>query len=152
MGYYAMAGIKACFPFNYFYTSEIASYNNAAYYPDFDNWINSLPILGLGSFNGNRASEKLKFDILPFFAFEAGAKWRIKTGFLYTGVYFDYGLNNFTGRNRVLYSDYYPEQNKEKKLSDLTDTMNLMAAGIQMRLAFFRTQSTCSYRWWRIKK
>ena len=153
MGYYAMAGVKAYFPFSYYYSYEYTSFNNAAYYPDFDNWIYSLPILGLGSFDGNRVTEKLKFDVLPFLAFETGIKWRIKTGYLYTGVYFDYGLYNSARKNRVPYSNYmYPEQVNEMTLPELSKTMNLIAAGIKIRLAFFRTQNSCTYKWWSRKK
>jgi len=149
MGYYAMAGVKIYFPFNYSYSYEFTSLNNAAYYPDFDNWINTLPILGLDTFDGNSVTEKIQFSVLPFFAFETGAKWRIKTGYLYTGLFFDYGLYNSARKNRVPYSNYiYPEQVNEMTLPVLSKTMNLIATGIKLRLAFFRTHNSCSYKWW----
>ena len=149
MGYYAMAGVKACFPFNYYCSSEMASYDNAAYYSQFDNWIYSLPILGLGSFDGNRVNEKLKFDVLPFMSLETGAKWRIKSGYLYTGVYFDYGLFDPARGKRIPYSVYnHPELSEDITLMKFTNKTNLIAAGIKIRLAFFRTQNSCSYKWW----
>jgi len=151
MGYYVMAGFKALFPLNYSHTSEIASLNNAAYYPEFDNWIYSLPILGLGSFDGNSVKGKLKFDVLTMFAFETGAKWRIgERFFLYTGVYFDCGLHDPIRKNRVPYTNYiYPD----KFLLEFTKTMNLMAAGIKLRLAYFPIQESCTHKWWkRVKK
>jgi len=153
VGYYVMAGVKAYFPFNYYYTSEIESFNNAAYYQQFDNWIYCLPILGLGAFDGNRVTEKLKFDVLPFFAIETGTKWRIKSGYLYTGVYFDYSLYDPTRKNRVPYNEYiHPEQFENFTLLKFTNKMNLMAAGIHLRLTFSRTQNICSYKWWSRKK
>ena len=150
--YYAMAGIKALIPFNYDYTSKIASLNNMAYYPEFDNWINSLPILGLGTFDGNSTTGKLKFDALIMFAFETGTKWYIgRSVFLYTGVYFDCGLHDPTMKNRVPYRNYiHPEQLQEITLLEFTKTMNLMTAGIKLRLAFFRTQKEpCVHEWWK---
>jgi len=136
VGYYALAGGKAQFLFNYKYTSKIALFNNAAYYPEFDNWITSLPILGLGVFEGNSAAGKLEFGILAMLAFETGAKWRISESvFLYTGAYFDYGLHEPTQKIREPYKNYTsPEQLKEPALLAFTDRLNLMTVGIKLRL------------------
>jgi len=155
VGYYFVTGVKALFPLNCNRTSEIASFNNAAYYPQFDNWIHSLPILGLGSFDGAGTTEKLKFGALTMFVFETGAKWRIGNNFhLYTGVYFDCGLHDPIRKNRVPYSVYrHPEQFQEISLLEYTDTMTLMAAGIKIRLTFIPTQNNCFNQWWKgVKK
>ena len=156
VGFYALTGVKTLFPFKYNYTSEITSLNNAAYYPEFDNWIYSLPILGLGSFNGSSSTGKFNFDVIAMFAFETGGKWHIgKTVFLYAGVYFDCGLNDPTRKNRMPYSNYiHPEQFNENTLLEFSKTKHLMAAGIKIRLAFFRTQNeaSCTYKWWSVKK
>lgn len=157
VGYYAMAGFKAQFQFNYNYISEFASSNNAAYYPEFDSWITSslpnwptsLPILGLGTFDGNSASGKLKFGILVMFALETGAKLRIgKNAFLYTGVYFDCGL--YDPNRKIRYINYTtPENLTELTLLKFADRINLMVVGIKLRLAFWKNsikqQSNCSY-------
>ena len=136
VGYYAMTGVKAQCLFNYKYTSEIASLNNKAYFPEFNSWLTSFPSEGVGSFNGNNASGKLKFNILAMFALETGAKWRIGDKlFLYTGVYFDCGLHDFTKKYRKR-DDYYTshEQLKELTLLKFTDRMNLITIGIKLRL------------------
>jgi hypothetical protein len=148
-GYYVMAGAKAFFHVNYKYTSEIASLNNSAYYPIFDNWIESLPEFGIGYFEGNKVEKKLKINILAVFAFETGIKWRIgKNIYLYTGAYFDCGLHDATKKNRTPYSVYtYPEHLTELTLLDFAKKMNIMAAGIKIRLSIFRyiTVDPCPY-------
>jgi hypothetical protein len=149
-GFYVMAGAKALFLVNYNYTSEIALLNNAAYYPEFDNWIYEQPAFRLGVFDGNSASEKLKFSILAMLAFETGAKWRIgRNAFLYTGVYFDWGLHEPTKKYREPYKNYYyPEHLNDLPLLSFADRKNLISVGIKLRLAFFRSLrlDTCPYR------
>ena len=141
--YYAMTGVKVLFLFNYHYTSEIASLDNKAYFPEFNNWITSLPSEGLGSFNGNNATGKLKSGILAMFAFETGAKWRIgEKLFLYTGVYFDCGLHDFTKKYRSSYTS--PEQLKELTLLNFTNRMNVMIVGIKLRLSINSKKKGCS--------
>jgi len=155
VGYYAMAGVKTYFPFVYNYSLEIESFNNAGYYPQFDNWIYSLPVLGLGTFDASKLTGKRKIDIMPFLALEAGVKWRMNSGYLYTGLYFDYGLYNPTMKDRVPYSEYiHPKQLGNITLLKFTDRMNLMAAGIKIRFAFYQTQNEaeCTHKWWNIKK
>jgi hypothetical protein len=149
-GFYAMAGAKAFLHLNYQYSSEIASLHNSAYYPIFDNWIESLPAFGIGDFKGNMVERKLKINILAVFAFETGFKWRIgKVLYLYTGAFFDCGLHDTTKKNRTPYSAYtYPEHLSELTLLDFAKKMNLMAAGIKIRLGIFRVPAAepCPYR------
>jgi hypothetical protein len=137
-GFYAMAGAKALFLVSNNYTTEITSLYNKAYYPEFDNWINSLPILWLGTFDGNSVNGKLKFNLLAMFALEAGIKWQVgKKLFLYTGAYFDIGLYDYTKKSRVPYSNFTtPEHLNELTLLDFAKRMNLMAVGIKVRVAF----------------
>jgi hypothetical protein len=142
VGYYLMAGAKAQFLINYSYTSQIASFSNAAYYPEFDNWVHSNPILGLGVFNNISATGKLKFGILALTSAETGAKWRIgKNIFLYTGLYFDYGLNEPTQKSRNMSDNFIislSEEFKNETLLKFTDRINLMTVGIKLRLAFLQ--------------
>ena len=142
VGYYAMAGAKALFLFSNNYTSEITSLYNTAYYPEFDNWINSLPILGLGPFDGHNTSGKLKFGILAMVTFETGAKWRIgKNLFLYTGIYFDYGLNDPNKKKRKVPESFtwaLPEEFENFTLLKFTNRINLMTVGLKLRLALMQ--------------
>jgi hypothetical protein len=137
-GYYAMAGLKAQLMFSYNYTSEIAVLNNAAYYPEFDNWITFLPTLGLGTHTGISVSRKLNFELLAMFAFETGAKFRIgKITYLYTGVFFDCALHDPVKKYRKPYrNDTSSERIIDLTLLEFAKKANLMAAGIKLRLAF----------------
>jgi len=145
-GFYAMVGAKTLFHIKNNYTTKVASIFNAAYYPEFDNWINELPILWLGKFSGSGTNGKMKFNVLPMFAFETGFKWQIgKNLYLYTGVYFDCGLYDYTKKSRTSYTDYTaPEHLSELKLIDFAKRMNLMAVGVKLRLAFCKSKpKTC---------
>jgi len=146
-GFYAMAGVKALLMVQNKYTAEVATLYNAAYYPEFDNWITSQPAMGLGSFKGNSNQGKMKFNILAMFALEAGLKWQLgKKLFLYTGACFDLGLYDYTKKSRVPYSNYtMPEQLSNLVLLDLAKKMNLMAVGIKFRFAFIGAQSHNKY-------
>jgi hypothetical protein len=137
-----MAGVKALLLVSNKYTTEIDTLNNKAYYPQFDNWIMAQPAMGLGAFKGNSASGKLNFDLLAMFAFETGAKWRVGKGvFLYTGIYFDCGLHDYTKKSREAASNYtYPEHLADLSLLEFTKKINLIAAGLRLRLAFFRSR------------
>jgi hypothetical protein len=148
--YYAMAGAKAFLHLNYRYTSEIASLNNAAYYPIFDNWIYLFPDMGIGDFEGNSVEKKLKINILAVFAFETGFKWRVgKNVYLYTGVYFDCGLHDPIQKNRTPFSAYtYSEDLDDLTLLDFAKKMNLMAAGVKLRLGIFRASAVDPCPYW----
>ena len=140
VGFYAMAGAKVMFLLNNNYSSKFESLTNAAYYPEFDNWIHTEPSLGLGAFNGNNVSGKLNFDILAMFAFETGIKYRIsKTVYLSAGVYFDCGLHDYTKKSRISYSEYNStEKINEPKLIAFTNRINLMMAGLKLRFSFIK--------------
>jgi len=142
-GFYAMMGAKALFLLNNNYTSKTTSLSNAAYYPEFDTWINSQPALGLGSFKGCSVNGKLDFNVLIMFAFEAGIKWQIgKKLFLYTGAYFDCGLHDTTKKARVPYNSFTTQEPPtDLALLEFAKRMNLMAVGIKVRLAFVGSKS-----------
>ena len=70
VGLYVLTGVKTLFLINNNYTARITSLYNSAYYPEFDNWVDSQ-LDGLGTFRGNTVNGKLKFNVLAMFAFEA---------------------------------------------------------------------------------
>ena len=142
-GFYALTGIKVLFLVSNRYESNVAALYNAAYYPELDNWAATQKFVGFGEFDeGYPATGKIDFGVMALFAFEAGMKWRIsKTAFLYTGAFFDCGLNDPTKNSRQPYSKY----KSEKDLEDLTilkfaDKLNYMAGGIKIRIAFTYNQ------------
>jgi len=148
IGFYLMAGMKAVFLFHYHFESELASYNNAAYYPEFNNWIYTLPMLGLGTFNGYTNNVKLGFGVMAMVALETGMKYRVgKNSFLYTGIFFDYGLNDPTKKYRLLNNHNLSKQPKETAPLDFAYHINLMEIGAKLRLSFFwkKTALPCPY-------
>jgi len=148
-GFYAMGGIKTLFLLKNSYSSKIISLSNAAYYPEFDNWIATLPALGLGTFDGKSSEETSKFGTLVMFALEAGTKWQIGDDlFLYTGAFFDCGLNDPIKGNRKPYSNYTDiESLSGFSIVMFADRINLMTVGIKLRLAFLlsRRCRDCPY-------
>jgi len=147
VGFYAMAGAKVLFLINNNYSSEFESLTNAAYYPEFDNWIHTESSLGLGVFNGNSASGNLNFDILAMVALETGLKYRIaKSVYLSAGVYFDCGLHDYTKKSRIDYNEFSnQEQLNNITLFAFTNRIHLMMVGITLRLSFmkFHTLECC---------
>lgn len=142
VGFYAMGGVKIFFLVSNKYDAMVTSLYNAAYYPELDNWADTQLFAGLGTFDkGYSTSGDLDFGIMATLALETGVKWRIdKNVFLYTGVYFDYGLNDPFKDSREPHGNF----TSEKQLADLTllkfaDKASLLAVGVKVRFAFLRT-------------
>ena len=149
--FYAMTGVKLFMLFNRSYIAQVPTILNVAYYPEFDNWAATQLFAGLGEFVGNKGNEKFGVVLFAMFTLETGIKWNIREGLaLYTGVYFDCGLNDPTKKNRKSPSDYSPLE----PLSLLTfyKKSALMDVGIKLRAAFYkaskktsRKPSPCNY-------
>ena len=137
--FYAMAGAKVNIVVKSEYDMEIATLYNKAYYPLQNNWAGTQKFAGLGVFNGNNADGNLKY-ILPVFSLEAGMKWRIASAmYLYTGAFFDYGPNSFVKNDRDQIKNYTsPRDFENLALLELSDNMNIMTAGIKLRLTFIK--------------
>jgi len=147
-GFYAMGGAKALLMVQNSYTAEVATLYNAAYYPQFKNWISYQPAMGLGVFKGNSVNNKLKINILAMFALEAGFKWKFgKKLLLYTGAYFDCGLHDTTKKQRISYNQFISQESlTDLELIDFAKRMNLMAAGVKLRFAFEVSKKTSCCR------
>jgi len=143
VGFYLLTGIKANLLLGRKYESSVGNLFNAAYYKDFDNWAATQRFAGLGLFDGKSVSGKANFGILALFTIEAGPKWVLNNNmFLYTGIYFDYGLTDPGKSSREPVENYiYPEQLENLPLLSYTDKMNLMTIGFKVRLAFVRNTS-----------
>jgi hypothetical protein len=136
--FYAMGGIITLFLLKNSYNSKITSLSNAAYYPEFDNWIATLPSLGLGTFDGKSSEKISKFGILVMFALESGAKLPIGNNlFLYTGAFFDCALNDPVKDHRRSLKNYTDFESLTKfSILTFANRINLMTVGIKLRLAF----------------
>ena len=137
--FYAAAGINVLLLVNNKFESQVTSFHNAAYYLATKNWAATQSFKGFGTFAGSSNSGKFKTMVLAVFVFETGVKWRVdKNTYLYTGAFFNCGLNDGTKTMRQDYKNFTdPDALKDITLLGFSDRINLMAAGIKLRLALF---------------
>jgi hypothetical protein len=141
--FYAMGGVKLHFLYQTEYKVSVAAMNNIAYYPELDNSAGTQAFENYGPFEGNNAAGHFKLGLFTELALEAGMKWGISESiFLYTGAYLSYGLSDPAKNQRKPLGDY----TAEKHLTDLAllkfvDKINLMTAGVKLRLAFAQQTS-----------
>ena len=141
--FYAMGGIKAGIPLSFAYKVSNAAITNEAYYPDYDNWLTEQEFAGFGRFENINSVGKQKIGISVALALEAGGKWDLGGRIaLYTGIYFDYGLNNIAKNNNqpfVSYTNSEPaEFTTHSALLSAANKINVMAVGIKVRLALIK--------------
>ena len=139
--YYVMGGFKLAIPVNAKYSSKNATLANEGYYIHCDNVIDAPEFQGFGTFARKNFDGTLDLGTTLMLALEGGMKWRLTGNFsLFTGVYFDYGLNNsFKGGNKS-FIKYYPGEiadfSTNSVLYVFADKVKMMAAGIKLRLSF----------------
>jgi len=95
MGFYAMAGVKFAIPLSG--GSSIKSdIVNSGYYDDPERYeYTEQNFRGFGTFKNKKIETNENFESSIFASVEMGVKWRFEEGLsIYTGAYFDYGLNN----------------------------------------------------------
>ena len=148
-GFYIMGGVKVGVPLNDAYESKITSITNAAYYPQFDNWAATQLFAGLGAFadvSSSTGNLGLNIPCLKL-AFEAGFKWRVGSNFLlYTGAFCDYGLNNTVSSRPPIRNNIAVDHITDFALLSFSENLNMMTAGIILRLSFFQTpRSECAF-------
>ena len=143
-GFYAMGGIKLLLLFNNQYEAKIDTMYNKAYYPSLNNWADTQTFKGFGKFTGEVCKGNFDFGLLATFSLEAGVKWRIENNmFIYTGVFFDCGLNDPIKESRKAYGNYKDGLDAKKLLEDIpilkySERANLMMVGIKIHMAFSR--------------
>ena len=148
--FYVMCGIKTGIPLKGKYKSKDATLKNEAYYPKWDDWAKTQTFAGYGSFKGRNSEGVFDLGVNVMFALEAGINWVLSDNIsLYSGAYFDYGLNNVAKDSQlkfINYSDKNPESftansvlssySDNSKSTTFTDKVNTMALGIKVKLAF----------------
>ena len=146
--FYAMGGIKTAIPINCKYNSEIPSISNSAFYPQVGNWAATQEFAGLGNFEGRKFSEEiLNFDISLMLALESGIKWRLDNCNIYTGLYFDYGLNNKFAESRKPIRNFIAvDYLTDFPLIEFSEKAKIMSAGFIVRFAFKmeKSERVCS--------
>ena len=148
--FYVMGGIKAGIPLNGKYKSKDATLTNRAYYPELDNWAETQEFRGLGTFRGKNYDGNIDLGVSVMLSLEAGMSWSINDNlFLYSGAYFDYGLNNVAKGDNMKFINYSASNPEnftansvlssyadDSKSTAFTDKVNTMAVGIKVRVAF----------------
>ena len=145
-GFYTKAGAKFFLPMGdnrVNYDVSVATLQNAGYYPKLDNWARTQRFAGFGTFSDNRASNDFAFQLSTALALEVGWKWCIRQNmFLYTGIFLDYWLHDFTKDYRQTPSDFCLPENLTStgminlELFQHAGKMPPTTVGIKLCLAF----------------
>jgi len=150
--FYAAGGLKIGIPIYTNYKVKNGTFKNTGYYEYEDHNYEGPEALGFGTFQANRSSKKIDLDVAAILALEAGFKWKLQGNpVLYTGVYFDYGLNDIGKDDCVKELIEYNSQSPREFIHNsmltsqyVTDTHSdcftnkiyPMAFGVKIRLAF----------------
>jgi len=134
---YATAGTKIGFPLTGKSKSYADSLENSGYSEYLDGEFANQKFLGFGTFTKQKGENKLTLQTAVLLSAETGIKWKLNEDLrLYTGIYFDYGLNSVTKRsyNRVV--EYKDQEKKHFAFNNLTDEITPLAIGLKLRLSF----------------
>ena len=149
---YLLGGFKFGVPVGGKYKSKDATLTNIAYYPELGVELETQKFAGYGIFPQNSSDGKLKHNITVMLALESGYNWYINEHFsLYTGVYFDCGLNNVSQDDKKSFINYdsgsaenfttnsvLSSYQDNKQLSVFSEKVRVMAIGVKVRLAYIK--------------
>jgi hypothetical protein len=138
-GFYVRAGFKLNILLGNAYETEVSTLRNTGYFPEEANWAGTQEFAGFGTFKGISTKGNFGF-IHAILVLEAGMKWHIADDmFIYTGAYFDYGLNDPAKSNRSSTNDYTSKESLlDFSLLEFAEKTHLMTVGIKVQLAFVR--------------
>lgn len=155
--FYGAAGFKIGIPMSSSFETSGADFATSGTYTGIEGTptIDNDPMLGFTTFKGRSVDEDPEFKLAFILALEAGMKWELSSSMsLYTGAYFDYGLNDIrdsSNKSLLVYQAPYTDvpynqwtQNsilnsqytKDGKTSSFTDKVVPMVVGVKVRLAF----------------
>lgn len=152
--FYIAAGGKIGIPVSSSYKTSGASFETSGTYPG--ETITNVPGLGFYKFNGKKVDEDLKLKTAFMLSVETGMKWQLPSAMsLYTGIYFDYGLNDIrnSDKNQKFLTYQSPDQGvkaedfrlnsmlqsqytENGQTRSMTDKAVPMALGVKVKLAF----------------
>jgi hypothetical protein len=145
-GFYTKAGVKLFVPIGDSRVNcdvSVATLQNEGYYVEHDNWAKTQLFAGFGTFNGTSTSNDFAFQFSTALALEVGWKWCIRQNmFLYTGLFLDYWLNDFTKDYRQAPNDFSLPENLtftemiNFELLQHPEKMPPATVGIKLCLAF----------------
>ncbi|MDR2579937.1 MAG: OmpA family protein [Fibromonadaceae bacterium] len=134
--FYAAAGTKIGFPLTGTNKISADSVKNSGYREFEDYEYTTQKFMGFGKFEREKSEKKLPLQTAVLLSTEAGMKWKLNEAFrLYTGVYFDYGLNSVTKRH---ISDRVVEHKNQEQIAfnSLIDEATPLAVGLKLKLSF----------------
>lgn len=146
--FYAAGGFKFGIPVTKKYKVSGATLKNSGYYAQWSEQsgrelvMDSQEFMGFGSFDRSGEKKDLDLKVACLLSLEAGMKWKMGEALsLYTGAYFDYGLNDINKDNDkklVQYNTTDPANFITNSVlqTSLTDKVRPMALGLKVRLAF----------------
>jgi len=147
--FYLGAGIKIGVPVSATYNQSISSITTSGYSDYTLQVYENMPNHGfstVGNVKSSSSSDAIA-GIAGLLALETGIKWKISDkNFFYTGIYFDYGLNNIQKESIHDFLEYNPANPPDYKYNSIlqsqihgnafTDKMMPFAFGVKIKLAF----------------
>ncbi len=137
---YAALGVKVGIPITASYTAQ-GDFSTTGYFPSSSVTIESnLPAYGFGHYNTN-SERNITLSTSFMLSAEAGVKFRLNEKInLYTGIYFDYGLNNLNKDQQPVAPLVKYQINNPSEFTYSTVTSSAMlrplAVGVSVRLGF----------------
>ena len=159
--YFTLGG-RVGFPFSANYRSSSESYTTSGYYSKYDVLLEAPASQGFGTFLNQTYKEEIKFKHpLYMLSAELGMKWLIADYFsLYTGIYFDYSLNDiyqnkqydsflrYSASEPAAFSNYSILQsryNLNNTPGSFTGRIFPHALGLKIRLSFRIPDKSCCF-------
>ena len=137
--FYYAAGAKIGIPLKGTNKSSAASVTNSGKYYYEDDTYPTQRFMGFGTFEGEKSKKDLSMQTSVLLSTEAGMKWKLSESFrLYTGVYFDYGLNSITKRNNSDRAVEYItlDEGGTFALNSLVEEAIPLAIGLKLKVSF----------------
>jgi len=136
--FYVMTGTKIGIPLSGKNKIYADSVKNSAYSKFEDYEYTAQKFMGFGTFIRQKSEKNLPLQTAVLLSAETGIKWKLSERFrLYTGIYFDYGLNPVTKRgpssDRVI---EYKSQEQTFDFNNLVDETTPLAVGLKLMLSF----------------
>jgi hypothetical protein len=147
---YGALGGKVGIPVNSSGSAPKYTLNTSGYFPTEGRTYDDLPQYGFGTYNYKKGNVDLEnFKLHFMLSAEAGMKWQVMNNHdLYTGIYFDYGLNNIfkaTNDKTFVKNELSPDNPKMSPLlesrvtgSPYTEKIVPLAVGLKVRFTFLQ--------------
>lgn len=149
--FYVSGGFKLGIPVSNKYKSEISSIKTQGYYPDRNVTLDDLYFAGFGTYADRVSKDGFSTNIQVMTSLEAGIKNKIGDNlYIYSGLYFDYGLNSLAKKNKnfIEYNNVSPNDilnnsvlnskqlDSNNNSVSIVDKVHPIAFGIKVNVAF----------------